>query len=190
MPDAAVTFIEDVRGALQAVYGAAGSDAATQLSGISFDYVDAQAVKYGEERGAELVGMKNIDGQWVTNPNAEWAISETTRERTNELLQQAIDEGWSPQRFAEALDESGLYGEARAEMIARTEVAIAQNYGQVETYRAAGVTEVYVYDGDEDDECREADGQVWTVDEALANPTGHPNCVRAFSPKEIDDGGN
>jgi hypothetical protein len=186
MPDPSITFIDDVAGALQTIYGAAASDAAKTVEGISFDYLDEMAEKYGKERGGELVGMKNIDGKWVPNPNAEWVVSETTRERTNELLQQAMDEGWSPQKFSEALEESGLYGEARADMIARTEVAIAQNYGQVETYSAAGVTEVYVFDGDEDTECSEANGQTWSVEDALDKPTAHPNCTRSFSPKEID----
>ena len=179
MPDPAIDFIDDVAGVLRTIYGAAGSDAASGLSGISFDYVDEKAVEYGQERGAELVGMKKLpDGSWVTNPNAEWAISETTRERTNELLQQAIDEGWSPQKFAEALDESGLYGEARAEMIARTEVAIAANAGQIDTMKEAGFDRVYVYDGD-CDLCAEIDGKVASIAWAEDNPIAHPNAIFA-----------
>lgn len=187
MPEPAVTFIEDVAGVLRTIYGAAGQDASQGLSGISFDWVDELAAKYGEERGGELVGMKRMpDGSWAPNPNADWAISETTRARTNELLQEAMQEGWSPQRFAEALEESGLYGEARAEMIARTEVAIAQNKGQVETYKGAGIDRLYVYDSDYDEECSAVDGKVCSVAWALANPTAHPNCVRSFSPA-VDD---
>ncbi len=184
MPDPAFEFIDDVMGALKTIYGAAGHDA---VEGISFDFLDALAKKYGEERGAELIGMKKIDGVWVENPNAEWAISKTTRDRTNELLQEAMSEGWSPQKFAERLDEAGLYGEARAEMIARTEVAIAQSKGQVETMKGAGYDRVYVYDSDYDDECAAVDGKVASIAWAEANPVAHPQCVRSFSSAPEDE---
>ncbi len=174
MPDPGVTFIDDVLGALRVVYGSAGKDADT---GIDFGFIDALAKKYGEERGGELIGMRKVDGVWVENPNAEWAISKTTRDRTNELLQEAMSEGWSPQRFAERLEESGLYDESRAEMIARTEVAIAQNAGQIDTMREAGYDRVYVYDSDYDEECAAVDGKVASLAWASANPTAHPNAV-------------
>ncbi|MBL0220278.1 MAG: hypothetical protein IPQ07_41215 [Myxococcales bacterium] len=184
MPDPAVEFIDDVMGALKTIYGAAGQDA---VNGISFDFLDPLAEKYGQERGAELVGMKNVDGQWVSNPNADWAISQTTRDRTNEMLQEAMSEGWSPQKFAERLEESGLYGDARAEMIARTEVAIAQSKGQIQTMREAGYDRVYVYDSDYDEECAAVDGKVASIAWADANPVAHPSCVRSFSSAPEDE---
>jgi hypothetical protein len=51
----------------------------------------------------------------------------------------------------------------------------------------AGVTHVEVSDGDDDDDCADADGQVWTLEEALANPIAHPNCVRSFAPADEGD---
>lgn len=184
MPDPSVSFIDDILGALRVVYGSAAKDADT---GIDFGFIDALAEKYGRERGAELIGMKWVDGELVENPNAEWAISHTTRDRTNELLQEAMSEGWSPQRFAERLEESGLYDESRAEMIARTEVAIAQNSGQIDTMREAGYDRVYVYDSDYDEECAAVDGKVASLAWAAANPTAHPNCVRSFSSAPEDE---
>jgi hypothetical protein len=41
---------------------------------------------------------------------------------------------------------------------------------------------VDVLDGDDDEPCASANGARWTVEEAEANPLGHPNCTRAFSP--------
>lgn len=184
MSDPTVEFIEEVTGALKLLYGAAGKDAADQIGGISFDYIDEMAEKYGMERGGELVGMKNVDGQWVPNPNAEWVIDETTRERTNELLQEAMSEGWSPQKFGEALRP--LYDEERADMIARTEVGIAQNYGQAETAAVAGFDRFYIFDGD-CPECEEFDGRVASLAWVLDNPLQHPNCVRAVSPAPDDE---
>jgi hypothetical protein len=179
VPDPAATFADEVGSALEGIYSAASIDATGSGTGngldISFDYLDANAKKYAKERGAELIGTKD---------NA-WSVEQTTRDEVNRLLQEAMDEGLSPQDFAKRLEESGLFSEARAEVIARTEVAIAQNYGQGETYRELGFTHVYIQDGD-CDICREVDGQTWTIEEFLENPIQHPSCVRSASPVPID----
>lgn len=157
------------------VFGDAARDAGDKYGGedLSFDYVDPAAQDYAAERGAELIGR---------GKRPEFAISETTRVRANDLLREALDEGLSPQEFANRLEESGLFGEARAEMIARTEVALAQNRGHMETYRELGISRVTVLDGDGDDECATANGQEWTIEEADAEPLAHPNCTRDFVP--------
>ena len=70
----------------------------------------------------------------------------------------------------------------RADRIARSESAIAYNHASVFGYHQAGVDEVDVLDGNGDDICAEADGQTWTLREALTDPIGHANCVRGLSP--------
>lgn len=174
MPTPADTFIDDAAGALQTVYSSAARDANT--TGLSFDYLDANAAKYAKERGGELIG---------TGDNA-WSVEQTTRDAANELIEQAVKEGWSGDELARRFDEAGLFSDERAETIARSEIAMAQNYGQCETYAAAGVTRLYVLDGD-CDECKEVDGRVCSIAWSLENPIGHPNCVRSFIPAEEDD---
>lgn len=80
---------------------------------------------------------------------------------------------------AEQFDGFARY---RADTIARTETAIEFNHGNVLGMHQAGVQNVEVHDGDDDEECAAANGQVWPVSYALANPVAHPNCSRAFSP--------
>ena len=187
--EAAKMFFQAVVEWLKAVFLLAAADAVEETPGgvIDWDYLDEKAAEYATTRGAELVGMRVMpDGTLVPNPNPEWAISETTRDKVNDLLQRAMAEGWSPQTFADRLEETGVFNEARAEMIARTEVAIAQNRGQLATYKKEGFTHVLVYDGDYDPECQEADGQTWSIEDAEANPLEHPNCVRAFSPAPME----
>lgn len=76
----------------------------------------------------------------------------------------------------------------KAERVARTETGMAYNLSGIDSYRAGGIDKVHVYDGDSDEECADADGQVWTLDEADDNPLEHPNCVRAFGPfTDADD---
>lgn len=162
----------DVGLVLRGVFADAGKDAVDAFRmGVSFDHVDENALAYAEDRGAELIR----------------AIDDTTREGVRDLLAKAVEEGWSPQKFRGALEEAYEFSRGRAQMIARTEVAVAQNHGLLSTSKAAGFGHVQVFDGDGDDECAEADGQVWTIEEAEAAPTQHPNCVRSFSPVEAPD---
>jgi hypothetical protein len=74
----------------------------------------------------------------------------------------------------------------RSLRIARTESAIGYNHGNVLGAAQAGFGEVDVIDGTDDEECDEANGDTWTIDEALDDPIAHPNCVRTFVP-HVDD---
>lgn len=75
------------------------------------------------------------------------------------------------------------YADWRADRIARTETAIAYNYGDLFGYHQSGVDSVIVNDGDQDPECNAVDGTTKSLAWALDNPVAHPNCERAFSPK-------
>jgi hypothetical protein len=109
-------------------------------------------------------------------------INATTRDEIGRLIGEAFAQGLAPSQVAELIEEATPFNEARAELIARTETALAYNEAAVTSYKEYGVERVEVIDGDEDDECATAHGQIWTLDEALAEPVAHPNCVRDFSP--------
>lgn len=110
-------------------------------------------------------------------------IGSHTRERLVEVIRQGIAEGIGPGELGRRIEETGdLFDPARAERIARTETAIVLNEASVAQYREFGVERVSVVDGDEDDPCAEANGQVWTLEQADANPISHPNCTRTFTP--------
>jgi hypothetical protein len=49
-------------------------------------------------------------------------------------------------------------------------------------FSQAGIDEVEVSDGTDDDMCADANGQTWTLREALSEPIAHPNCTRSFIP--------
>jgi hypothetical protein len=106
------------------------------------------AQKYASERAAELVGMRyNDEGELVANPNAEWAISDHTRNRIREIISESFTEDTPlpdiQASIREALQEEaedvGIFSEARAAMIARTEVMMAQNGGNYTTWEKSGV---------------------------------------------------
>lgn len=70
-----------------------------------------------------------------------------------------------------------------AEMVARTVSAEVQNTGHINTAAELGSGYVRVSDGkaDSDAPCREADGQVWTLQYAMAHRIEHPGCRRSFA---------
>ena len=95
--------------------------------------------EYASTRSAELVGMKWIDGQLVPNPNAEWQIEETTRLMIRDAVVKAYQEGTYPEDLAVFLEEAGPFSEARADMIARTELSFANAEGNRIGIEATGL---------------------------------------------------
>jgi hypothetical protein len=174
---------------LQAV--TTGADLAGHLVGeeaIAFGLTDEAATRYAEQRAAEMVGMRRLeDGTLVSNPNAEWAITEKVRTRIHETVTKAVKEGWTGKQLADELEGGGIW-EARADAIARTEVAMAVNQGAADTYKAAGVVDGTVLDGPgcledgHDDSQAGVNGETWTVAKFEEFPVGHPHCRRDFAP--------
>lgn len=109
-------------------------------------------------------------------------INQTTRDLIAGLIGRAVDDGLTSQEITIAVREATAFDEARAEVIARTESGYAYNTSAVTSYREFGVERVEVIDGDEDDICAPLNGAIWTLDEAMAEPLGHPNCTRDFAP--------
>jgi hypothetical protein len=55
------------------------------------------AADYARERAAELVGMKyNAAGELVVSPSAEWAISDTTRDKLRSIITDSFKENCVP----------------------------------------------------------------------------------------------
>ncbi len=109
-------------------------------------------------------------------------INQTTRDAVSGAVAEGFADGLSPAEIADRLESLPAFDEARAELVARTETAYAYNDAAIASYRELDVAKVQVIDGDHDEECRDADGAIWSLDEASSNPLGHPNCVRDFAP--------
>jgi SPP1 gp7 family putative phage head morphogenesis protein len=188
-PDPSPADQHGIRVALKGAFGADAEDVADEL-GLSFDFILPAAEEYGASRGAEMIGKKLVNGMLVDNPNAEWVISDWTRERANAMLSEALSEGWSYQSFSSRLEDSGLFDGARADLVARNEIALAMAGGKAASFHEAGVEYVYIYDGDFDEECAARDGTIVSLDEWEAQPYMHPNCTadaRPATQEEIAD---
>lgn len=182
----AVAVTEDIGDALEEAFREAALSA-LEAAGIEnteaiVDHVDERAVAYAQERGAEMVGKKWVDGELVDNPNAEWSIGETTRDNLRSLIEGAVVDGDSTTELMDAILTMGDFDEARAEMIARTELAFAHVQGNLEGWRASGVVEKKQWIVGEGccDECAVLDQEIVDLDETFSSgdegPPAHPNC--------------
>lgn len=173
-PPASVHF-PNLEEELADAFDAAYKDAAEAWAGIrrigsvAGEGVAKGAAAYGRDRAGELIT----------------SIDETTRDEINAEIQSNLDD---PVALKQALRDGFPLSEDRAEMIARTETRTAYNLGTVKALMDAGEEYVYVSDGDDWDEaCADADGEIWTLEEAEANPLEHPNCEREFRPLTEDE---
>lgn len=147
--------------------------------------VNDEALSYGAQRSAEMVGMRRLeDGSMIPNPNAQWQITEATRDMMRADITQSLNEGWSNDVLASKLAENYGFSDKRAMVIARTETIRASNAGALASYNAAGVTEKEWTTADDDrvsEDC-EANGEQGPIpiddnfDSGDDAPPAHPNC--------------
>ncbi|HLW72167.1 MAG TPA: hypothetical protein VKS22_16275 [Candidatus Binataceae bacterium] len=156
--------------------------------------VNADAAAFAAARGAELVGMRYDEaGALVANPDASWAITDSTRELLRGTVRQAIEEGWSAQQLGAAVESSYAFSATRAAMIGRTEIARASEQGTLSGWRNSGVVDAvrWVLGSEHDDdvpggdECDDnAEAGAIAIGEAFPSgdeaPPAHPNCICAL----------
>lgn len=108
-------------------------------------------------------------------------INVTTRDAIVRAVTEGFDQGLSPAQVAALIEDLPAFDAARAELVARTETMFAYNDAALTSYREFDVTEVLAYDGDEDAECAERNGNTYSIEEA-AGITDHPNGTLDWAP--------
>lgn len=156
------------------------------------DKMRERATEWAGDRAAEMVGMKRTaDGDLVPNPDAKWQITEGTRERLRGLTETALDEGWSAQKFSDEIEGSDAFSEARADMIARTELARADIEGARTGWAESGLVSgrEWLTAPDCCDECQDMNGKIAPVDGDFDGDDVplHPNCRCNTLPVLIKD---
>lgn len=152
------------------------------------DLVIVTSKKAASSLGATIDAADPLLSRFMTRYVAERVkqLNATTKMDVKHVIQRAFAEGTADDLGAQVLvevrEKFAGYEAWRAERIARSESAIAYNHANVLGYSQAGVEKVEVIDGTEDDICEAANGQEWTLTEALADPIGHPNCTRSLLP--------
>lgn len=139
--------------------------AAEFLPGISFDLTNPKVQEMIDARAALVRNVAN-----------------TTRDDIKRWIEIGTKEGLSIEKIAEQITSKGAgVSRSRARTIARTETREAYNGGAILYYDEAGVKKVRALDSDDDPECAERNGKVYTLEDA-ASIEAHPNCVLAWEP--------
>ncbi len=148
---------------------------------------------YAVDRAAELIGMKYDDeGNLITNPDAKWAISDTTRERIKQIIVESFEQDTPMSEIKDAIQEAlaeesagnGIFSEARAAMIARTEVMRAQVGGNFDVWVKSGIVKSIKWLTSEDERvcpvCEDNDQVVVEIGKPFPSgdliPSAHPLC--------------
>jgi hypothetical protein len=171
------------RGALQALAQVSVTDEKIT------DSVSDEAMTYAKERAGELVGMRWNGSEWIENPDAKWAITDSTRAMVRAVVDAGTKEQLSTDALASRIMESTAFSPERAAMIARTELAFAHTQGSLSGWKGSGVVtgkeSILSQDHTGDDECDQAadDGEV-PIDAPFSTgddgPPYHPNCECAL----------
>ena len=170
--------------AADAELSAAMSPTLIKTMGRAWDTINAANVFMPMPFDPELPIFSNV------LRNAGTKINDVSRAALRKQLQAGNQAGYSLDQIVRGVPKDDYRGlrsvvretyKNRSKTIARTEIATAQNTGTAGRYKAAGVTEVIIQDGDLDDLCAPYDGTRQSIDWALDNPIAHPNCTRAYS---------
>jgi phage portal protein BeeE len=145
------------------------------------------AQEWASARAAEMVGMKVTNsGKLIANPDAKWAISETTRTKIHDIVTELFAEEKTPKLadIEARIDKSGIFNDQRAAMIARTEISSAQVNGNLESWRKSGIVKFVDWqmssNHDLDDECDELEaGSPYSIASVPTYPA-HVNCLCAL----------
>lgn len=168
------------------------------------DQVNDRAVEMARDHAADLVGKRWVDGELVDNPNAEYAIDDTTRDMLRATIADGLEQNLGRDEIIDSIVDSYGFSEERAELIAVTEIARANSDAALMGYRAArdeaGVNSKKVWLTAEDDLVDEdvcvpnGDAGPIDLDDAFPSgddaPPGHPRCRCALSAAVEDDSGD
>ena len=106
-----------------------------------FNVANKEAEQWISNRGAELIGKKLIDGEFVTNPDSKWAITETTRDSLRREVTNMLEGNMTAKELQEAIISNHAFSQSRAKMIAITETNTAWNTGNLIAWDKSGVVE-------------------------------------------------
>jgi hypothetical protein len=165
-------------------------------TGALIQEVNETAIEYAIERAAEMVGMKYAaDGSLVANPSAKWAISDTTRDRLRETIKAAFEADTPKAELVKRITDLDAFSDARAEMIARTEIANAQVKGNYSVWEKSGMVKEVKWllsmDHAGPDVCDENAEAVVKIGQPFPSgdlaPTAHPNCSCVLVASKIEE---
>ena len=173
-----------------AIQGADEASAKTHLEPQEPSDYERPALKFARDHAAEMVGMKWEDSKLIPNPDVEWQISDMARDAIKSNVSRALEENWSSVKLAEKIAADNAFSRSRASAIARDQIALAQETGSFEYFKAAGVTGKRWSEYDACSICRDNANQgVIPLNQLFGSghmhAPAHPNCRCRIIPEEL-----
>lgn len=199
---------EGIEAQIGAVAEEAGHGALVQIGvsdhGELVNQVATRATIWARNRSAELVGKRwTADGQLIDNPDARWAIDQSTRDMLRTTIADGLAANRSVPEIADDIEGAYPFSRERADLIAHTEIRRANVEGSLEGAREAreiGVVtrKVWLLGQEPCDICLDnADEGPIDLDDDFpsgdSGPPAHPNCYCSLSwdiSDLEDDGGD
>lgn len=184
-------LIDSIQSDLRTVVKYAGLTAANQLELSDeslLQHLSSLATVYGRDRAAEMASKRwNDQGSLVDDPGAHYSIASTTRDDLQYLIQES--EAKSSAAFSEDIRTAKTFSGNRAQLIAATELAMAQFFGHISVWKQsnliASVNLVLDPSHDVEDECDETyDAGPYSIDQVPTLPL-HPNCLCGLQVVEL-----
>lgn len=180
-------FVPVVEPGLAGVATAAGSGAVSELGLFDpkvLQMVSANAVAYARQHAAAMVGMRyDVDGNLVPNPDPAWSIPATTREFLRGAVTRAMEEGQSNDQLRRTIVADYAFSRARADVIARTETAVADVRGRAIGWIESGLVAGAKFDAAPAccPTCLEQDGRIVPLKRPEDIGLPHPVCRCSWS---------
>lgn len=154
--------------------------------GVYDDGVDQAELQLGVRFNKNQLDQLNEKGlKWSKSRSAELIkdITETTRDGIKTLVNNAYENGISPDSLAQQIRDSFLFSDARSSMIARTELAFADVQGNLDSYKESGVVKgkQWITSADPCEDCLALSDVIVGIDEDFPDGGGdgpplHPHC--------------
>ena len=141
----------------------------------AIDRVVDDLMTYGGER------IRDINARTLQSITIELAEGARRGYTINQLIDGVAAEGYKGVLNVGLDNGVGVWGDARAETIARTETALSYNRAALDAYKEFRVARVLAYDGDGDPECAARNGREFSVDDAFSI-ADHPNGTLDWAP--------
>jgi hypothetical protein len=187
----------EARKALEQAALSGVNDAIVQIEISDADMISAVneiAADYASKRAAEMIGMKySATGELVANPNAKYAITDTTRDELRQIIKNAFEKETPYEDVVSQVREAGAFSEGRAHLIADSEARTAQVRGNFETWKKSGLVKKvkWLCAVDPCDICADNDGEVRELGQAFPSgdlmPLAHPRCNCILQAVEISE---
>jgi hypothetical protein len=172
-----------LRETVRTIYVASGKTSlqvvADQLNRIvpnkAVDRVLADLMEYGGER------IRDINAKTLQAITLELAEGTRRGYTVSQLIDGVPAEGFKGVLNVGMENGVGVWGDARAETISRTETALSYNRASLDAYKEFRVSRVLAYDGDTDADCAARNGREFDIDDAFSI-ADHPNGTLDWAP--------